>query len=103
MSSDGKRMQITNYNYFLRIPEKLPKGILKGFYSDMKAIIKKWKTTAFENLRKGTLLRYLPHYTLISKHIDSLKNCSDPPVKGEDGRRTIELLERIEAALNKKN
>ena len=103
MSSDGKRMQIVNYNYFSRIPEKLPKSILKGFYFDLKTIIRKWKTTAMDNLRKGKLMRYLPHYILVGKYIESLRDDIDPPVKPEDGRKAIKLLESIESSLEKQS
>jgi predicted dehydrogenase len=101
MSSDGKRMQILDYNYLLKIPEKIPQSFLKGFYSDQKALIKKWKETVMESLHKRNLLACLHHYDLISRYIQSIKDDSDPPVKPEDGRKTIELLECIEESLNK--
>jgi predicted dehydrogenase len=100
-SSDGKRLQILDYSYLLEIPEKTTRSILRGFYLDQKIIVKKWIKSAMENLRQRDLARCLHHYNLISEYIQSIKNDSDPPVKPEDGRRTIKLLECIEESLNK--
>ena len=102
MSSDGKRIQVLDYNYLLEIPEKLPSSFMKGFYLDQKTVIKKWIKTVMESVRKRSLLACLHHYNLISKYIQSIRDDSDPPVKPEDGRKTIQLLECIEESLNKK-
>jgi len=101
MSSDGKRIEILDYDNLSEIPEKPPASFIKGFYLDQKTIFKKWIKTIMENLRKRELLTCLHHYTLISKYIESIKADSDPPVKPEDGRETIRLLECIEESLNK--
>jgi predicted dehydrogenase len=101
MFSDGKRMQIFDYNYLVEIPEKSPKNDLQGFYWDLKSVVKKWTKTVLESIRKKELLSCLPHYNLINKYIQSLKEDSDPPVKPEEGKRTIELLQSIEESLNK--
>jgi len=101
MSFDGKRMQILDHDYFSEIPEKVPQSFMKGFYLDQKALIKKWKKTVMESLRKRTLLSCLHHYNLITKYMQSIKDDSDPPVKPEDGRKTIKLLECIEESLQK--
>lgn len=101
MSSDGKQMQILDYNYLLEMPEKLPQSFLKGFYLDQKMIVKKWTRTLMQSLRKRGLLACLHHYNLISKYMQSIREDSDPPVKPEEGRKTIQLLECIEESLNK--
>ena len=101
VSSDGKRMQILDYSYLLETSEKTPESFLRGFYLDQKIIVKKWIKSVMENLRKRDLARCLHHYNLISNYIQSIKDDSDPPVKPEDGRKTIRLLECIEESLNK--
>jgi predicted dehydrogenase len=101
MSSDGKRIEILDYDNLSEIPQKPPAGFIQGFYLDQKMIFKKWAKTGMENLRKRELLTCLHHYILISKYIESIKADLDPPVKPEDGRKTIELLECIEQSLNK--
>jgi len=100
-SSDGKRMQILDYDYFLEIPEEPPQSFLKGFYLDQKIVVKKWTKTVMESLRKRSLLACLHHYNLIGKYVMSIKNDVDPPVKPQDGRKTIELLECIQESLDK--
>jgi predicted dehydrogenase len=100
MGSNGRRMQISDYTNFLQIPERAPKGLVKGFYADQKAVIKKWVKIGRGALGKGKLLKFLPHFNLITRYIQSLKDDSNPPVTPEDGRRTIELLECIEGALD---
>ena len=101
MSSDGKRMQILDYDYLLEIPEEPPQSFLKGFYLDQKIVVKKWTKTVMESLRKRSLLACLHHYNLIGKYVQSIKNDVDPPVKPQDGRKTIELLECIQESLDK--
>lgn len=100
MSSNGKRIQIVGYDNLL-IPEKRPRSLLQGFYLDQKKVVKKWFKSTMESLRKRALLACLYHYNLIGKFIQSLKDDSDPPVKPEDGRNTIKLLECIEESLDK--
>lgn len=101
MSSDGKRMEILDYNYLVETPEKPPASFLKGFYLDQKTIIKKWTNSILEKIRKGDLLTCLYHHNLISEFLRSLKDDSDPPVKPEEGKKTIQLLECIEESLIK--
>ena len=100
-SSDGKQMQILNYNYLSEKPEKLPKSVLQGFYWDQKLVTKKWIKSLLNNLRHRHVLACLHQYILINKYINSIKNDLDPPVKPEDGRKTVRLLECIEQSLNK--
>jgi UDP-N-acetyl-2-amino-2-deoxyglucuronate dehydrogenase len=102
MSSDGKRMEILDYNYLSEIPQKPPTSFIQGFYLDQKVIFKKWIKTVMQSLQKRKLLTCLHHHILISKYIESIKDDLDPPVKPEDGIKTIELLECIEESLNEK-
>lgn len=102
MFADGKRIQILDYNYLVEFKEKFPTNDLQGFYWDLKDVVKKWAKTIIESVRKGELLNCLAHYNLISRYIHSLKEDLEPPVKPEEGRRTIELLEYIEKSLNEK-
>jgi len=101
IDSNGKKIQILNYNFFLEFPKKLEKHIVQGFYRDQKLIIKKWVKFLFDNLRNRRIRYSLPQYILINKFIDSIKNDLDPPVTPQDGRRTVRLLEYIEESLNK--
>ena len=98
---DGKRMEILDYGDLLEIPEKPAASFLRGFYLDQKTIIRKWVKSVMGSLRKRELLNRLHHYILISEYIQSIKDDSDPPVKPEDGRNSIALLECIEESLNK--
>jgi UDP-N-acetyl-2-amino-2-deoxyglucuronate dehydrogenase len=101
VSSDGKQMEILNYNFFMKYPGKHPRRFLQGFYWDLKAIIKKWAKFELNCIHYRHVLRGLPQYILINKYIDSIKTDLDPPVKPEDGRNSIALLECIEQSLNK--
>jgi predicted dehydrogenase len=101
ISSNGKQIQILNYNYLSEIPEKLPKSFLQGFYWDQKVITKKWVKSVLNNLHYRHVLACLPHYILFNKYINAIKNDLEPPVTPENGRKTIELLECIEESLNK--
>jgi len=101
IGSDGRQIQILNYNYFTEYPETNPKHVLQGFYSDQKRITKKWIKSFLSNLRNRHLLFCLPQYILINKYLDAIKNDSDLPVTPEDGRKTVRLLECIEESLNK--
>jgi len=101
VSSDGKKIQILDFNFFMKYPEKRPRRLFQGFYWDLKAVTKKWAKFGSNCIRYRHVLRGLPQYILINKYIDSIKNDLDPPVKPEDGRNSIALLECIEKSLNK--
>ena len=101
INSNGKKMQILNYNYPSEFPEKRPKNTLQGFYWDQKTVIKKWIKAELSALRYRHMLTCIPQYIFINKYINSIKNDSDPPVKPDDGRKTVRLLECIEESLNK--
>lgn len=98
MSSDGKRIQIIDYNFLIDLSE-IPKNFLHGFYLDMKTALKRWVGPIVDEIRKRELVRCLHHYGLIAAFISSIKNDSDPPVTPEDGRRAIQLLESIQESL----
>jgi len=100
MFSDGKRIQILDYINLVELAEKYPKNDLQGFYWDVKSVIKKWSKIMIESLRKKELLNCIAHYNLISKYIQSLKEDLEPPVKPDEGKKTIELLECIEKSLD---
>jgi UDP-N-acetylglucosamine 3-dehydrogenase len=100
-SSDGKQIQILDYNFFTNPPEKRPKRFLQGYYWDIKNITKKWAKFMSNIINYRSVLTFLPQYILINKYIESIKNDSDPPVTPEEGRKTIQLLEYIEESLNK--
>jgi len=101
IDSNGRKIQILNYDFFLEFPEKTEKHIIQGYYRDQKLIIKKWVKFLLDNLRNWKMRYSLPQYILINKFIDSIKNDLDPPVTPQDGKRTVRLLEYIENALNK--
>ena len=101
IDSNGKQMQILNYNYLTEYPETNPKSFLQGLYRDQKIAAKKWIKSLMSNLHNRHLLVCLPQYILINKYIDAIKNDTDPPVTPEDGRKTVRLLECIEESLNK--
>lgn len=101
MSTNGTRLEILDYDNLFEIPQKPPSGVVEGFFIDQKIIFKKWTKTIVEHFKKRKLLTCLHHYILINKYIESIKNDSDPPVKPEEGRKTIELLECIEESLEK--
>jgi len=99
-SSDGKRVQILDYKYLLEKSANVPKHVLSGLYFDEKRILKKWTKLVLDSLHKGKLLYCLPHFSLISSYMESLKNGSPLPVEPEQGKETIKLLECIEESLN---
>jgi predicted dehydrogenase len=101
IDSNGKKIQILNYDFLLEFPKKLEKHIIQGFYWDQKLITKKWLKFFYDNLRNRRIRYSVPQYILIKKFMDSIKNDSDPPVTPQDGRKTVRLLERIEESLNK--
>ena len=101
IASDGRQIQILNYNYFAEFPKTNPNSFLQGFYWDQKLVTKKWIKSLLSNLRNRRLLACLPQYILINKYMDSIKNDLAPPVTPEDGRKTVRLLECIQESLNK--
>lgn len=101
ISPTGKQIKILDYDYPVELPEKRPKSFLQGFYWDQKSIIKKWIKSQLTFIRYHHLLTCLPQYIYLNMFINSIKNDTDPPVKPEDGRKTLELLECIEESLNK--
>ncbi|MGB9914280.1 MAG: Gfo/Idh/MocA family protein [Candidatus Bathyarchaeales archaeon] len=103
IDSNGKKIQISNYNFFLEFPEKTEKHIIQGFYWDQKLIIKKWVKFFFNNFRNRRIRYSVPQYILINKFIDSIKKDLDTPVTPQEGKRTVKLLEQIEELLNKNN
>jgi len=100
-SSDGKQIKIQDFNFFMKYPEKQPRRFLQGLYWDLKEAIKKWAKFELNCICYRHVIRCLPQYILINRYVDSIKNDSDPPVKPEDGRNSIALLECIEQSLNK--
>jgi len=101
IGSNGKKIEILNYNFFLEHPEKSERSLLEGFYRDQKQIIKKWTKFFITNIRNSKLKNCVPQYLLLTKFIESIKNDTDPPVTPEEGRKTVRLLECIEESLNK--
>jgi predicted dehydrogenase len=101
IDSNGKKIQVLNYNFLLQFPVKREKHIVQGFYWDQKLIVRKWLKFFIDDLRNYRLQNCLPQYILINKFIDSIKNDTDPPVTPQDGRKTVRLLEYIEESLNR--
>jgi predicted dehydrogenase len=101
IDTKGGKIEILNYNFFLKYPEKPEKNLLQGFYRDQKQIIKKWTKFFLTNIRNCKITNCLPQYILITKFIESIKNDTNPPVTPQDGRKTVRLLECIEESLNK--
>jgi len=100
-SSDGKRVQILDYSHLLEKSANAPKHALSGLYLDEKRILKKWTKLVLDSLHKGKILYCLPHFSLITNYMESLKSGSPLPVEPEEGKKTIKLLECIEEALDK--
>jgi predicted dehydrogenase len=100
-SSDGRKIQIADFDFFTKYPGKRPRRLLQGLYWDFKVITKKWAKFGLNCIHYRQVMRGLPQYILINKYIDSIKNDLDPPVKPKDGRNSIALLECIEQSLNK--
>ena len=101
IDSNGRRIKIINYNFFVEYPETPEKSMVQGFYRDQKQIIKKWTKYFLTNIQYRKLKNCIPQYILLTKFIQSIKNDEDPPVTPEEGRRTVRLLEYIEESLNK--
>jgi UDP-N-acetylglucosamine 3-dehydrogenase len=100
MSSDGRRIHIADYDNLLELTE-VPGNFLRGLYLDEKASLKKWVGPIINNLRNRDLMSCLPHYGLISRFMQSIRDDSDPPVTPEDARKTIQLLECIQESLER--
>jgi predicted dehydrogenase len=101
IDTNGRKIEILNYNFVLEYSEKPEKSLLQGFYRDQKQIIKKWTKFFATNIRNRQLKNCVPQYILISNFIESIKKDTEPPVTYEDGRKTVRLLEYIEESLNK--
>jgi len=101
-SSDGRRGQVLfDYDLFIEKSETPPMnvtGAVHNAYVDVKRGLQKWTKFGVNYVRKRKLL---PHFNLINRYMDSLKKDSDVPVRPEDGKKTIKLLEGIEESLNK--
>ena len=101
LDSNGKKIEILNYNFFLEFPEKPEKSLFHGLYLDQKQTIKKWMKFFLTNIRNRKIINCIPQYILITKFIESIKNDTDLPVTPGDGRKTVRLLEYIEESLSK--
>ena len=100
-SSNGKRVQtFLPHCYIIEKSQKPPVGLVdlvRSFYLDEKRIFGKWV-----KLGKSHIGKKQPpgHFDLINNYIESLRKDSPPPVTPEDGKNTIQLLERIEQSLD---
>lgn len=65
-----------------------------SFYSDLRRILRRFVKT------KTPLGYFIGHFHLVKSYVESLENGSPPPVKPEEGKKTIKLLECIEQSLN---
>ena len=101
IDTNGKKIQILNYNFLLQFAEKNPEHIIQGFYEDQRAIFKKWLKFFTNNLRNRRILNCLPQHILLTKFMESIKKDTESPVTPDDGRKTVRLLEYIEESLNK--
>ncbi|MFX1301101.1 MAG: hypothetical protein ACFFDE_09170, partial [Promethearchaeota archaeon] len=99
----GRRVQIHwEFDYMLENSEEPPftvGKVARNFLVDEKRILQKWARFGVCYFQRGKLL---PTFNLISSYIKSIKNDLPPPVSGEDGRKTINLLECIEKSLDQK-
>ena len=100
-SSDGRSLQMDLLSKKLSEKKKgsRPKRLWNELYSDIKNGIKKYLRYANEIFRKNELNICLPHFYLITSFLESLKKDLPAPVTGEEGKRTISLLECIEKSL----
>ena len=100
ISSDGKRVQtfLPHGHIIERIQESPASvvGVASNFLTDLKRLYRKWIKFAVDQIKKPQS----GHFDLINAYVESLEKNSPPPVKGEDGRNTIKLLECIEESLN---
>ncbi len=101
ISTNGRKIEIRNYNFLLEYPEKPDKKLLQSFYRDQKQTLKKWTSFFLTNIRNRKLKSCIPQYILITTFIESIKKDAEPPVTPEDGRKTVRLLEYIEESLNR--
>jgi hypothetical protein len=102
-SSDGKRLQMYQVFDFLlekaedfQDPDSLS-DVVRYFYSDEKRIFRKWMKFGTNFINKKKLNS---HSKLIKRYVESLEKGGDPPVRPEQGKSTIKLLECIEESLN---
>lgn len=102
-NTTGRRVQIHwEYDYMLENSEAPPftmGKIVRNFFVDEMRILRKWARFSICYFRKGKLL---PTFNLISSYIRSIKNDLPPPVSGEDGKKTVNLLESIEISLRER-
>lgn len=101
INTNGRKIEILNYNFFLEIPEKPDKNLLQGFFRDLNQTLKKWTKFFLTNIHNRELKNCIPQYILLTQFIESIKKDTTPPVTPEDGRKTVRLLEYIEESLNK--
>jgi predicted dehydrogenase len=101
IDTNGRKIEIINYNFFLEDSGKREKNLLEGFFKDQKRIIKKWTKFFLTNLSKRKIKDCIPQHILLTEFFKSIRNDTDPPVTPEEGRRTVRLLEYIEESLTK--
>jgi predicted dehydrogenase len=101
--SHGKRAEVyREFDFFLENTEKPPftvGGVAKNFFADEKRLLQKWARFGSSYFRKRKLL---PTFNLIDSYVEAIKKDMPPPVTPEDGRKTINLLERIEKSLEER-
>jgi len=103
--SEGRILQIyRDHDYLLEKSEIPPSNVMEAahsIYLDEKRLLKKWMKFGLTYLNRGKLHpTEFPHFILISRYIESLKNDSTVPVTPDEGKKTIKLLECIEESLN---
>jgi predicted dehydrogenase len=96
-SRDGKRAFMSSpppyANYGYDVLTEITGATKRGLYHDIKRILRRF-------VSKNSLGYYIGHFYLINSYIKSLINGSPPPVKPQDGKNTIRLLECIEQSIN---
>jgi len=102
IDSDGRRIQTyLPHGYILERTQESHAnvaGVVRGVYTDVKRLFKKWGKFAVNQVTKPQL----GHFGLINSYVESLENSSPSPVTGEDGRNAIKLLECIEESLEER-
>lgn len=99
----GRRIQILwEFDYMLETSEDPPftvGKVVRNIYVDQKRLLQKWArfTSCYFHKRK-----LLPTFNLVSKYIESIEKDLPPPITPEDGKNTINLLERIEKSLDER-
>jgi predicted dehydrogenase len=101
IGSDGQQTRIRNYYFMERLRRKNPTHILQGFFWDEGMVIRKWTKYLALALRNYSIFSNLPHYIMIGKYVDAIKNDTKSPVTPKEGRDTVRLLECINESLNK--